>query len=126
MKKLLSLLLVILAITATSLDVQAQTTSEKTTEISVFEKNYSLKLQNETAKRKMYLITFSGLNNASISRLINRMYSSSILAVVSRLSEENELSISTHKGVSLIDLNKELALLIELTKNDTNQSPVKF
>ncbi len=126
MKKLLSLLLAFLAIAVTSLDVQSQTTSVKSNEITQTEKNYSLKLQNESVKRKMYLITFSDLNNASLSRLINRMYSSSTLAVVSRLSENNELSISTPKGVSLNDLNKEIAHLIELTKNDADQSPVKF
>jgi len=67
-----------------------------------------LKKTSENKHRIFFSLNMQSLNEAQRSAFVNQLYSSKILAVISRISESGELKISCSKVFTISDAEQEI------------------
>lgn len=126
MKKLILLTVLAFAVALSTTEVSAQNNQSANNQSTKNNERYTLTFKEQGKTKTLYTLSLSSFDSAFQGKLIERMYKSSVVAVVSRLSAEGDLTVSIYYQTSLDALKQELNHLIELTTNDSSQAPEKF
>ena len=126
MKKLIMLVVLAFAMALGRTQAIAQSNQSSNSQATKNNESYTLTFKEQGKTKTLYTLDLSSFDASFQGKLIERMYTSSVVAVVSRLSTEGKLTVSVYFQTSLDALKQELNHLIELTTNDSSQAPEKF